>query len=191
MPLCVRSEENKFYIIPLFSFSTETFDGFDTKILEHKTVDHMTGNLGRKRSYSTFVITGNKEGLCGIALGRSPEARAALRLAKNRAGMKLMEIPRYNDHTGSANSVILFFLNYIVLSLFFVVYHDFFAQFGSTKVFVEKKPEGYGLRCHRAIKCACEVIGIKDLRAKVEGAVRYQHIIKAFLVGLLKQVCRK
>ena len=68
------------------------------------------------------------------------------------------------------------------------VFHDFFCQFGRTKVFVTKKPEGYGLYCHRAIQCACEVIGIKDLYVKVEGAINYQHIIKAFLIGLLKQV---
>lgn len=60
----------------------------------------MTGNLGKKRTYSTFVITGNKNGLCGIAVGKAPEGRAALRLAKNRAGSKLMHIPLYNNHTG-------------------------------------------------------------------------------------------
>jgi Ribosomal protein S5 len=68
------------------------------------------------------------------------------------------------------------------------VFHDFFCQFGKTKIFVTKKPEGYGLVCHRAIKTACEVIGIKDLYAKVEGSTNLQHIIKAFLIGLLQQV---
>ncbi|XP_058807477.1 small ribosomal subunit protein uS5m [Phymastichus coffea] len=148
----------------------ETFEGFETKVLEHKIVNHMTGNLGRKKSYSTFVITGNKNGLCGISIGRAPDGRGALRLAKNRAGFKLMYIKRFKEHT---------------------VYHDFFSQFGSTKVYVTKKNEGFGLRCHRAIKCACEVIGIKDLHVKVEGAMNYQHIIKAFLIGLLKQKTHK
>ncbi|XP_016842830.1 28S ribosomal protein S5, mitochondrial [Nasonia vitripennis] len=144
----------------------EVFVGFDSKVIEHKMVSHMTGNLGRKRSYSSFVITGNKNGLCGIALGKSAEGRTALRLARNRAGFKLMHVPLYKNHT---------------------VFHDFFTQFGSTKLFVTKKPEGYGLVCHRAIKCACEVIGIKDLHVKVEGSIHYQHIIKAFLIGLLRQ----
>lgn len=70
----------------------------------------------------------------------------------------------------------------------FTVYHDFFSQFGKTKLFVSKKPEGFGLKCHRAIVCACQVMGIKDLRVKVEGSINYQNIIKAFLLGLLKQV---
>lgn len=49
-------------------------------------------------------------------------------------------------------------------------------------------PEGYGLICHRVIKCCCQAIGIKDIYAKVEGAINYQNIVKAFLMGLLQQV---
>ncbi|XP_011303580.1 28S ribosomal protein S5, mitochondrial [Fopius arisanus] len=144
----------------------ETFEGFDTRILEYKMVSVMTGNLGRKRRVSTMVITGNGNGLAGFSLGKASEGRAALRMAKNRAVMKLMYINRYKEHT---------------------VHHDFFTQFGKTKIFVTKKAEGYGLVCHRAIKTCCEIIGIKDLYAKVEGSRCLQHIIKAFFIGLLQQ----
>lgn len=82
------------------------------------------------------------------------------------------------------------YLKYIFL-LFILVYHDFFTQFGKTKIYVTQKPKGHGLICHRAIKTMCEVIGIKDLHAKVEGSTNLQHIIKAFFLGLLKQVCKK
>jgi len=75
------------------------------------------------------------------------------------------------------------------LNLYFSVLHDFFTQFGSTKIFVTKMHEGYGLVCHRAIKACCEAIGIKDIYAKVEGAMNIQNIIKAFFIGLLRQVC--
>lgn len=66
--------------------------------------------------------------------------------------------------------------------------HDFFTQCGKTKIYVQKMYEGYGLVCHRAIKCCCQAIGIKDIYAKVEGAINYQNIIKAFITGLLQQV---
>ncbi|XP_015110731.1 28S ribosomal protein S5, mitochondrial isoform X2 [Diachasma alloeum] len=144
----------------------ENFEGFDTRILEYKLVSVMTGNMGRKRRVSAMVITGNGNGLAGFAMGKAPEGRPALKMAKNRAAMKLIYINRHNEHT---------------------VFHDFFCQFGKTKIFVSKKAEGYGLRCHRAIKTCCEMIGIKDLYAKVEGSLRLQHIIKAFFVGLLQQ----
>ncbi len=60
----------------------------------------MKGNLGRVRSMSAFVITGNGNGLAGFGLGKAQMGTAALRKAKNRAGQKLMYVERYNNHTG-------------------------------------------------------------------------------------------
>lgn len=86
----------------------------------------------------------------------------------------------------------LFSVNYILISPFnFSVNHDFYTAFGKTKIFVQKKNEGYGLVCHRAIKEICQAIGIKDLRAKVEGSNNLQHLVKAFFIGLLQQVSIK
>nr|CAG4644790.1 EOG090X0689 [Leptodora kindtii] len=145
----------------------DIFDGFDTKVLEFKTVCNMKGNLGRTRRVSSFVITGNGNGLAGFAIGKAQMGTASLRKAKNRAAQKLMYFERYNEHT---------------------VLHDFFTQFGKSRIFVQKRPEGYGLVCHRAIRTVCEVIGIKDLHAKVEGPTKnIQNITRAFIVGLLQQ----
>lgn len=40
---------------------------------------------------------------------------------------------------------------------------------------------------HRAIRTICEVAGIRDLYAKVEGRINLQKVVKAFLAGLEKQ----
>ncbi|RVE41482.1 hypothetical protein evm_013869 [Chilo suppressalis] len=144
----------------------DEFTGFDTKVLQLRSLLIMKGNLGRTRNYQAMVVTGNGQGLAGFGLGRAKEASAALRKAKNRAGQKLMHFETYNGHT---------------------VFHDFYTAFGKTKIFVQKKNEGYGLKCHRAIKEICQAIGIKDLRAKLEGSNNLQHIVKAFFIGLLQQ----
>lgn len=144
----------------------DSFEGFDTICLELKQVFNMKGNLGRKRRLSAFVVTGNKNGLAGFASAKAVDSRAVIRKAKNRAGQKLMHIEICEGHG---------------------IYHDFFCQFGKTKIFVQKKPEGYGLVCHRAIKAVCETVGIKDLYAKCEGSPTVQHVIKAFFLGLLSQ----
>ncbi|KAI5747262.1 hypothetical protein M8J77_012802 [Diaphorina citri] len=145
---------------------SDTFDGFDTRILEYKAVFCMKKNSGRYRTVSTLVVTGNGQGLAGFALGKSVEGRASMRNAKNRAGQKLIYVQRYKDHT---------------------VLHDFYTQFGKTKIFVEKKPEGTGLICHRIIQEICKAVGIKDIRAKVEGSTNPQAIVKAFFLGLMQQ----
>ncbi|XP_047490304.1 28S ribosomal protein S5, mitochondrial-like [Penaeus chinensis] len=144
----------------------DNFEGFDTKVLELKTVTHMSGIFGRKRRMSMFVVTGNGNGLGGFALAKANTMPDTMRKAKNRAGQKLIYVERYNDHT---------------------VFHDFFSQFGYTKLFVKKKPEGYGLVCHRAIRTICEVIGIKDIYVKVEGSTNIQNLTKAFFLGLINQ----
>lgn len=144
----------------------DAFQGFDSWLLEFKMVSTMTGNLGRKSRLSALVITGNGNGIAGYALAKAKEGKHAIFLARNKAGRKLLFFPRYKEHT---------------------VMHDFYTQCGKTKIFVQKKQEGYGLVCHRAIKCICEAIGIKDLHAKIEGSINYQNIVIAFITGLQKQ----
>jgi small subunit ribosomal protein S5 len=65
-----------------------------------KTVASMDGNIGKVRRYSCVCFTGNRNGLGGLAMGKSPEGRAAIKKAKNRAGQKLLFFQRYRDHTG-------------------------------------------------------------------------------------------
>lgn len=46
---------------------------------------------------------------------------------------------------------------------------------------------GYGLVCHRVIKKVCELAGLKDIYAKVEGSQNPRNIVKAFVGGLINQ----
>lgn len=49
-------------------------------------------------------------------------------------------------------------------------------------------PDGYGLRCHRGLKLLCQLVGIKDLHAKVLGNTRnYKNIARAFFTALSNQ----
>ncbi|XP_054725270.1 28S ribosomal protein S5, mitochondrial [Anastrepha obliqua] len=151
---------------PPDAIGEENFDNFDTRVLENKIVFIMKGNMGRKRRYSVLSVTGNGQGLAGFAVAKAPEVRTALRKSKNRAAQKVMKINLCDGHT---------------------VFHDFSSAFGQTRIFVERKPEGYGLVCHRAIQTICKVIGIQNLHARIEGSTNLQHIVKAFFLGLLQQ----
>merc|ERR1711990_1436398 len=64
---------------------------------------------------------------------------------------------------------------------------SFYTQFGHSKIFVQQQPPGYGIRAHRAIKAICQMCGIKDLYAKCEGSLNVQSVVKAFVLGLLRQ----
>nr|AWD75463.1 28S ribosomal protein S5 [Callistoctopus minor] len=144
-----------------------TFEGFDTRVLELKTVANMTATLGRKQSFSAFVVTGNKNGLAGFAKGRSASAKDALRKAKNKAALRLQYIELFQQHT---------------------LCHNIFCEFHSVKLFAKKRPKGFGLTCHRVLKTICEVIGIEDMYAKVDShSKNTQCMTRAFFRGLLKQ----
>ena len=146
-----------------------TFDNFESILILYRNHVAMTGVFGRVRSLRMMMVTGNKNGTAGFALSRAAFGRGpqVFQKAVNRAGLKLCHIPRYENRT---------------------VYHDFFTNFGHTRIMVQQKPPGYGIRAHRLIVSICELIGIKDLYAKVEGGhINYNHMCKAFFLGLLRQ----
>lgn len=144
------------------------FENFESVILEFKTVFKMTGNLGRVRRTSALMVTGNQNGTFGYSLtaGRYGQNARTLKSSINRAGLRLHNIARFEDRT---------------------VFHDFFTQYGKTRMFVEQRPFGFGIQAHRGIKAICERAGIKDLYCKLEGSNNMQHICKAFILGLLRQ----
>jgi small subunit ribosomal protein S5 len=144
------------------------FDKFDSILVEYRNSARMDGKFGRVRGLKLIMVTGNKNGTAGFAraygaFGRGP---AVFQKVLNRAGLRLSTIPRYEDRT---------------------VYHDFFTNFGETTITVLQKPLGYGIKAHRLITSVCELIGIKDLYAKIDGSMNYNHILKAFFLGLLRQ----
>ncbi|XP_018550820.1 28S ribosomal protein S5, mitochondrial [Lates calcarifer] len=144
----------------------ETYEDFDSRIIEVKSVFNMTAKEGRKRSISCLVAVGNGKGAAGFALGKATDRHTALRKAKNRAIHYLYYIDRYNNHT---------------------IYHDIESKFKRTTLRMKKQNEGYGLHCHRAIITLCRLIGIKDMYCKVEGSVNYLNITRALFTGLANQ----
>ena len=57
-------------------------------------------------------------------VGKFGKNMPAFRKAVNKAGLRLMYVDRFEDRT---------------------VYHDFFTQFGATKIFVKQQPPGHGV----------------------------------------------
>lgn len=145
-----------------------SFPGFNSVLLEFKTVFHMTGNLGRVRRTSALMVAGNGNGTFGYSLtaGKYGGNHKTFKSATNKTGLRLLTVDRYEGRT---------------------VFHDFYTQFGHTRIFVQQRPPGYGISAHRGIKAICELAGITDIYAKVEGSNSIQGIVKAFVLGLLRQ----
>lgn len=148
----------------------ETYNDFDSRVIEVKSVFNMTAREGRKRSVSALVAVGNGKGAAGFALGKATDRTVALRKAKNRAIHYLHYIERYEDHT---------------------IYHDIEASFKKTTIRMKKQNRGYGLRCHRAIITICKLIGIEDMYAKRYGSRNLLNLVRALFKGLANQETHK
>ncbi|XP_066552979.1 small ribosomal subunit protein uS5m isoform X4 [Amia ocellicauda] len=144
----------------------ETYEDFDSRVIEVKSVFNMTAKEGRKRSISALVAVGNGNGAAGFALGKAADRNTALRKAKNRAIHYLFYIERYNHHT---------------------IYHDITSTFKRTTIRMKKQNRGYGLHCHRAVITICKLIGIEDMYAKVSGSTNLLNITRALFQALAKQ----
>ncbi|KAM3931546.1 small ribosomal subunit protein uS5m [Leptodactylus fuscus] len=144
----------------------ETYEDFDCRVIEMKSVFNMTAKEGRKRSVSALVVVGNGNGAAGFALGKASDRLIALRKAKNRAIQYLHYIERFDDHT---------------------IYHDITTTFKRTTLKMKKQNHGYGLHCHRAVITICKLIGIRDMYAKVCGSINMLNLTKALFLGLAQQ----
>ncbi|KFV61717.1 hypothetical protein N307_07868, partial [Dryobates pubescens] len=144
----------------------ETYEGFETRVIEVKSVFCMKAKEGRKKSIRALVAVGNGKGAAGFALGKAGDRMNALRKAKNKAIHCLHFIELYQNHT---------------------IYHDIRVRFKSTTIRMRKQNKGYGLHCHRAIITLCKLIGIQDMYARVTGSKNLINITRALFKGLTQQ----
>ncbi|TPP61677.1 Small subunit ribosomal protein S5 [Fasciola gigantica] len=140
---------------------------FDTRVIEMKPVSTMTATVGRYRRFSVLVATGNGRGMCGIGKAKSVTLTAAVRRAKLRAAQNLVSFNLKDNRT---------------------LWHIGHVREWESKIFAKPAPEGFGLCCHRLIRTLCNIVGIRDMYAKVEGSTRnYQTITRGFLRLLSEQ----
>ncbi|XP_024069701.1 28S ribosomal protein S5, mitochondrial [Terrapene carolina triunguis] len=144
----------------------ETYEDFDSRVIEVKHVFNMTAKEGRRRSVSALVVVGNGNGAAGFAVGKASDKMTALRKAKNRAIHYLHYVERYQNHT---------------------IYHDITTTFKRTTIRMKKQNKGHGLHCHRAIITICKLVGITDLYAKLSGSNNLLNLTRALFKGLAKQ----
>uniref|UniRef100_A0A8C9YCH2 Small ribosomal subunit protein uS5m n=1 Tax=Sander lucioperca TaxID=283035 RepID=A0A8C9YCH2_SANLU len=143
----------------------ETYEDFDSRVIEVKSVFNMTAKEGRKRSISCLVAVGNGNGAAGSTLAEGEREKRCITKLSYCFSLSLPP-PTHPPPT---------------------VYHDIQSKFKRTTLRMKKQNEGHGLHCHRAVITLCKLIGIKDLYCKVEGSVNLLNITRALFTGLANQ----
>lgn len=144
------------------------FDDFETRILRIRYVGVAQGKLSREARLSCIVALGNHKGILGIGYGKARKKTSAIDSARFSAAKNLVYYTLCEDRT---------------------VYHSYMAEYHKTKMLVYRKDPNSGIRCHRVLQILCRLIGIKDLRVKIEkNSKNTDSVVHAFLNGLLNMV---
>ena len=115
---------------------------------------------GRKMSFRTTVVIGNRDGLIGVGKGGHPELRFSIQEAINNAKKNLIPVMRGCGSWECRCN--------IPHSVPFKVY----GESGSVRVYLIPAPRGTGLVAGEAAKRVLELAGIQDVYTKTLGRTR-------------------
>lgn len=135
---------------------------FDTVVSVNRVTKVTKG--GKRFSFSALVVSGNKEGKVGIAIGKSREVSLAIAKATSKARKHMITIPLRGT----------------------TIPYDVLGQHGASKVVIRAAAKGTGVIAGGAMRAVMEVLGVKDVLAKSLGSSNRQNVAKATLNALAK-----
>ena len=134
----------------------------DTVVLVNRVTKVTSG--GKRFSFSALVVSGNKEGQIGIAIGKSREVSLAIAKATSKARKHMITIPLRGT----------------------TIPYDVLGQHGASRVIIRSAAKGTGVIAGGAVRAIMEAIGVKDVLAKSLGSSNRQNVAKATLNALAK-----
>ena len=142
---------------------TEKDSGFVDHVVSVRRVTKVTKG-GKRFSFSAFVVSGNRQGQVGIALGKSKEATAAITKATNRARKNMITVPLRGT----------------------TIPYEVRGKHGAAKVVVIPASRGTGKIAGGAVRAIIDAAGIEDALTKSLGASTGLNVAKATLNALAK-----
>lgn len=134
----------------------------DTVVLVNRVTKVTKG--GKRFSFSALVVSGNKEGQIGMAIGKSREVSLAIAKATSKARKHMITVPLRGT----------------------TIPYDVLGQHGASKVVIRAAAKGTGVIAGGAVRAIMEAIGVKDILAKSLGSSNRQNVAKATLNALAK-----
>lgn len=150
----------------LTGLSKEYIEDLHARPLIMKRVSNQTAK-GKIRSNFAIVMVGDKNGMVGVGQGKDrSEMAGAVRKAHWNAVKNLTYIPRFEDRT---------------------IIGDIDYTYHGCRMHLRSAPPGFGLRVNHYLFEICELIGIKDLSAKIYKSRNGMKIAKGIVEALSKQ----
>ncbi len=142
---------------------TEKDSTFVDHVVSVRRVTKVTKG-GKRFSFSAFVVSGNKQGQVGIALGKSKEATAAIAKATNKARKEMITVPLRGT----------------------TIPYKVQGKQGAALVVLLPASKGTGKIAGGAVRAIFDAVGIEDALTKSIGAANSLNVAKATLNALAK-----
>ncbi len=141
----------------------KTEKSFVDAVVDVRRVTKVTKG-GKQFSFSALVVSGDREGNVGIALGKGREVSAAIAKATLRARKHLIPVQLRGT----------------------TIPYDVRGQHGAAEVIIRPAFKGTGVIAGGAMRAIFESVGIKDVLAKSLRSSNPQNVVKATLNALSK-----
>lgn len=117
---------------------------------------------GKRFSFAAFVVSGDRHGRIGIALGKSREVSSAIAKATTKARRSLIEVATRGT----------------------TIPYGVCGHHGACKVVLRAASKGTGIIAGGAVRSVMEAIGVQDVLTKSIGSSNRQNVVKATLNAL-------
>lgn len=144
-----------------YSLKTDT-DGIEEKLVNVRRVAKVVKG-GRIFGFSAVVVVGDGKSRVGIGLGKAREVPVAIQKALEKARRSMQKVEINGD----------------------TIFREITAKHGATKIFMKPASEGTGVIAGAPMRAVFEVIGVKNVLAKVMGSTNPINVVKATVKALL------
>lgn len=136
-------------------------DGYLEKLV---TVDRVTKTVkgGKIITFRAVTVVGDGHGRVGIGTGKAREVPVAIQKSLDNARKNMRHIVLKAD----------------------TLHHEVIGKHGSTRVFMKPASDGTGIIAGGAMRAVFEVIGIKNVLAKITGSTNPTNVVRATLTAL-------
>jgi small subunit ribosomal protein S5 len=138
-------------------------DEFESKLLDVARVARVVKG-GRRFSFRTTVIVGNKKGKVGMAVGKGTDVSDGMNKAVTKAKKNLIEVCIVNE----------------------TIPYEISEKYEAARVFLKPAKKGRGVSAGGAVRAVVELAGIKNISAKILGSQNKINNAKATLKALAK-----
>ncbi len=136
---------------------------FEEKVIQIKRVSKKTSG-GNTIGFSALVVVGDKKGRVGVGLGKAKDVSSSVQKAVSQAKRNLVNVKLKNTS----------------------IAHEVHSTYGAAEVFLKPAPKGSGIIAGGAVRVVLELVGVKDVSAKMLGSNNRSSNLKCALEALKK-----